>query len=117
MALRLTPDCLAAAYDFLRTTDPFKSWRLPESDDVAFHVIRSPKLFADFGIDDDGHPMIRVSAAKNGHTATLLMSVAHETLHFHQYLAGLDKGSDHNTDFKRKARRICLIHGWDPAMF
>ena len=33
MTLRLTPDMLAAAYDFLRTTVPFSRWRLPEADD------------------------------------------------------------------------------------
>jgi hypothetical protein len=117
MTLRLTPDTLAAAYDFLRTTDPFKAWKLPHSDDVAFHVIRNQNIFADFGIDNDGQPLIRVSTAKNGHTATVLMSVAHEALHLHQYLAGLDKGSEHNSDFKRKAKRICAVHGWDTALF
>jgi len=29
MTLRLTPDMLAAGYDFLRTTAPFQRWRLP----------------------------------------------------------------------------------------
>ena len=38
MTLSLTPDLLAAAYDFLRATPPFKAWRLPESDDIAHTV-------------------------------------------------------------------------------
>jgi hypothetical protein len=117
MTLRLTPDTLAAAYDFLRTTDPFKAWKLPHSDEVAFHVTRNPKVFADFSTDEDGGPLIRVSSAKNGHTATALMSMGHEMLHLHQYLSGLDKGSEHNPDFKRKAKRICQIHGWDEHLF
>lgn len=117
MSLRLSPDTLAAAYEYLRTTDPFKGWKLPHSDEVAFHVIRASNVFADFGVEEDGTPVIRVSTAKNGHTATVLMSVAHEIVHYHQYLAGLDKGSEHNLDFKKKAKRICAVHGWDVAMF
>src|SRR6185312_3296203 len=70
MSLRLTPDMLAAAYDFLRTTEPFRRWSLPEADDVGFAVVRDPKMFADFGMEN-GIPVIRVSEAKNGHTVTL----------------------------------------------
>jgi hypothetical protein len=71
---------LAAAYDFLRTTEPFKHWRLPESDEVGFAVVRDPAIFADFGIEK-GTPIIRVSEARNGHAATLLATLAHEMCH------------------------------------
>lgn len=115
MTLRLTPDLLAAAFDFLRTTEPFKAWKLPESDDVGFHVVRDPKMFADFGLDENGIPLIRVSTAKNGHVATILATMGHEMIHLHQIRSG-DSGN-HNTMFKRCAARVCAAHGFDPKTF
>jgi len=114
MTLRITPDMLAAAYDFLRTTQPFKAWKLPDSDDIGFHVVIDPKMFADFGVED-GIPLIRVSSSKNGHTTTLLASVAHEVIHLRQHLTG-DR-EVHGPRFKRVAVRICAIHGFDPKSF
>lgn len=114
MTLRLTPDMLAAAYDFLRTTNPFKSWRLPESDALGFHVVRQPELSAAFGVEK-GIPFIRVSEIHNGHAATLLATLAHEMIHLRQYLTG-DR-EHHGPRFKRMAVRICRAHGFDPKTF
>lgn len=116
MTLRLTPDLLAAAYDFLRTTDPFKGWKLPRSGRVKFRVIKDPRRFADFGLEN-GTPTIRVSTARNGHASTLLSTVAHEAIHLHQYLKGLETKGEHNADFKRRAKRVCSHHGFDPLTF
>jgi len=116
MTLRLTPECLAAAYDYLRTTDPFLAWKLPKSGRVVFRVIRDPRRFADFGLEND-KPTIRVSIARNGHSSTLLSTVAHEAIHLHQYLKGLETKGEHNADFKQRACRVCACHGFDPLTF
>lgn len=117
MTLQLTPDMLAAAYDFLRTTPPFKGWRLPESDELGFHVVRDPKIAADFKVADNGLMTIRLNASEHGHTTTLLMTVGHEMIHVFQHLKKLDGRVEHNTDFKMRAKRVCAIHGWDDAVF
>jgi hypothetical protein len=114
MSLRLTPDMLAAAYEFLRTTAPFRGWKLPDSDALGFSVVRDPKMFADFGMEK-GIPIIRVSEAKNGFTITLLASVAHEMCHLRQAMIG-DK-SHHGAKFKRMAAQVCRAHGFDLKMF
>lgn len=114
MTLRLTPELLAAAYDFLRTTDPFKAWKLPDSDEVGFHVVRNPKMFADFGMEN-GVPVIRVSEAKNGHTSTILGTMAHEMIHLRQELTG-DR-EIHGARFKKYAASVCRAHGFDPLTF
>lgn len=116
MTLRLTPESLAAAYDYLRTTDPFIGWKLPKSGRVKFVVIKDPRRFADFGVEN-GVPTIRVSTARNGHTITLLSTVAHEAIHLHQYLTGLETKGEHNADFKRRAARVCARHGFDSKTF
>lgn len=115
MTLKLTPDMLAAGYDFLRETEPFKAWKLPESDDIGFHVIRTPNYHADCVYGDDKSLTIRVSATKNGHTNTLLAAMAHELIHVRQFLIG-DSGN-HNEFFKRCAGRVCRAHGFDPKTF
>ena len=114
MTLRLTPDMLAAGYDFLRTIAPFSQWGLPESDELGFHVVRHSGLSADFGVEQ-GIPFIRVSEASNGHTATLLASLAHEMIHLRQHLTG-DREL-HGPRFKRMATRVCATHGFDPKTF
>jgi hypothetical protein len=114
MTLRLTPDMLAVAYDFLRTTEPFRRWRLPESDELGFHVVRDTALSADFGVRED-MPYIRVSEANNGHTVTLLATLAHEMIHLRQHLTG-DR-EYHGPRFRRMAARVCAVHGFDPKIF
>ena len=114
MTLKLTPDMLAAGYDFLRTTAPFSKWRLPESDELGFHVVRDPGLSADFGVEQ-GVPYIRVSEANNGLAITLLSTLAHELIHLRQYLTG-DR-EHHGPRFRRMAARVCAIHGFDPKTF
>lgn len=114
MTLRLTPDMLAAGYDFLRTTEPFRRWRLPDSDDLGFHVVREAAMSADFGTEK-GVPFIRVSENDNGHSATLLATLAHEMIHLRQHLTG-DR-EHHGPRFRRMAARVCAAHGYDPKIF
>lgn len=114
MTVPLTPDTLAAAYDYLRTTPPFKGWRLPPADEVGFHVVVDPSYSADFSMQD-GLPLIRVSVANNGLTTTLLATMAHEMIHLRQHMTG-DR-EHHGPRFKRAAARICRVHGFDPKVF
>jgi hypothetical protein len=105
---------LAAGYDFLRTTQPFRGWRLPESDALGFHVVRQSRLSADFGVEQ-GMPFIRVSDVHNGHVATLLATLAHEMIHLRQHLTG-DR-EHHGPRFRKMAARVCRAHGFDPKIF
>lgn len=114
MTLRLTPDLLAAGYDFMRETPPFKGWRLPVSEDVGFQVVTDPKIQADFRVDGD-MPIIRVSEAHHGHITTLLATLAHEMIHLRQHLK--NDRETHGPRFQRTKNRICAQHGFDPKTF
>lgn len=116
MTLRLTPDMLAAGYDFLRETQPFKGWKLPDADEIGFAVVKDTTMYADFCIYKD-EPLIRVSEKLHGHTVTLLATTAHEMIHLYQHIHGLDRGGEHNADFKRRAAKVCAVHGFDPRTF
>jgi hypothetical protein len=112
--LRLTKPLLAATYDMLRESDPFRSWKLPPSSECRFKIVRSKKIFADFCVKG-GVPVYRISAAKHGHTVTLLASMAHEMIHHRQALTG-DR-EIHGPRFQKMAARACAVHGFDHKTF
>lgn len=92
----------------------FMGMQDPESDELGFHVVRDAGLSADFGVRD-GMPCIRVSEANNGHSLTLLATLAHEMIHLRQHLTG-DR-EHHGPRFRRMAARVCAVHGFDPKVF
>jgi predicted SprT family Zn-dependent metalloprotease len=120
--MRLTPVILEAAYEFLRRTPPFSGWKLPEPDDVEFHIARrippNHLHFADFWLSAGGAPCIRFSERRHKHTATVLATMGHEMIHLYQHVAGREtKNTEHNREFHRLAKRVCDLHGWDAGAF
>ena len=118
MSLPLTPENLRAAYDFLCTTAPFNKWNLPEGDDVTFKVSRSRTTAALLTYWGD-RTELTVSSALNGHTDTLLSSVAHEMIHLHERQCGIKSTGEnaHGRAFRKWAAQVCDAHGFDPKIF
>jgi hypothetical protein len=115
MTLRLSPEILARAWDFLRETQPFKGWRcFPEAEDIGFAVIRDPSAYGDFSVDNH-QPMVRVSERTIGHTVSLMSIMGHEMAHYRQWSLG--KKISHGRDFKAMQKAICAAHGFDPKVF
>lgn len=120
MALRITPDIIEGAYEFLRLTPPFKKWNLPHADDVEFVVARHHRYLGYHrGVQYKRHSHeIGISEVCVGHTNTLLRVMAHEMIHQHQQRTRSDTpNTAHNADFKRLARLVCRHHGWDEREF
>jgi hypothetical protein len=107
---------LAACYDLLRETKPFKGWRLPPSAKVKFSVTRHKDRAADYTYENGVHH-IRVSANRNAHLASVLASVAHEAAHLRQRMVRPEERGEHGAEFHRAAKAICAAHGWDPKAF
>ena len=116
MTLRLTPAMLEAAYEYLRSTPPFRGWRLPHADDVEFRITDAIDYMGLWEKNGVQH-RISVSDRRVGHTKTLMVVMAHEMVHIRQDRDGTDKGPDHNDAFRKHARRICRVHGFDPKEF
>lgn len=114
MTLRLTPELLASAYEFLSETDPFIKWGMPSTDDVTFKVVRTTRWHGDCEQSGDKF-VLRASQGTNGHTMTLLGTLAHEMIHIRQFLLK-DSGS-HNALFDRLAGQVCKHHGFDIRAF
>lgn len=117
MTLKLTPAVLAAAYDYLATTEPFCRWNLPDSEDVSFRVTRHRDRWAHYILRPDGKPEIVVSAKFIGRSSSLIETMAHEMVHLHQAQSGMENAAQHNRAFRKIARRVCEIHGFDPLLF
>lgn len=118
MTLPLTPTNLRAAYDFLASTAPFKDWNLPDGEDITFKVLR--RRDTDAQIDTNKNKVtIAVSAGRNGHTATVLLSLAHEMIHLHETRCKIRwRGVEHHgRAFRKWAAEVCEVHGFDPKLF
>jgi hypothetical protein len=118
VSLRLTPEVVAAAYEFLRASAPFRGWKLPEADEVEFHVIGARDRRGHYCAGEGATHRIAVSAANVGHCETLMRTIAHEMIHLVQREHRCETpNAEHNGEFWRMARLVCLHHGFDPRAF
>lgn len=117
MSLHISPAMMETAYEFLRATPPFRGWKMPPADDVAFRVMRAGD-YRGLYHRENGQHIISISGKWIGHSATLLAVMAHEMIHLHQAVRGLETGNtEHNAQFHRLAGRVCKLHGFDPKGF
>jgi hypothetical protein len=119
MALHLTPEMLAAAYEYLRTTPPFRRWGLPEADEIEFVVTQVLKPQAAYEkYRHVNEHRISVSNARIGTSANLIDVMAHEMIHLYQEIKKTTTGNtEHNAEFDRLAKLVCRHHGFDPKNF
>lgn len=116
MTLPLTPHMLASCYEFLRTTPPYRGWRMPHADQVEFLVTRAKQYVGQHQATEPH----RVFASSHwiGHTDTLVFYMGHEMIHVAQAVLKLETpNAVHNADFRRKAALACRYHGWDLRQF
>lgn len=109
MAIPLTPEALAAAYDYLCEFPPFSKWNLPPSEDVKFVVSKHKDRFAHYQIIGGVHHIVVSSRNVNRHIA-LLCAIAHELVHLYLEVNCLDGKSPHGKAFHRLADRVCKSH-------
>jgi hypothetical protein len=120
MTLPLTPETLAAAYEYLRSVPPLSGWNLPEAEEIAFKVSRRQSEFGHYRWDGKRHT-ISMSVRAVGHTDTLMRYLAHEVIHLHLEATGMESKSGspdtHNVAFQKFAAQVCKVHGFDPKAF
>lgn len=119
MALPLTPQIVAAAYEYLRACPPFKAWKLPPADEVEFCVTRHRDREGDHTTYCRTlEHIIRVSAYHIKTTQDLMDCVAHELIHARQTRTKTATPKrQHNAEFNRINRRVCRYHGWPVEEF
>jgi len=116
MTFSLTPEALAAAYDYLCEFEPFNKWNMPPAEDVRFRVIKTKDRTAHYRMVKGVHE-IAVSAAYVGRHEMLLSSMAHEMVHAHMAQTCWNRRNPHDAAFQKFADRICKIHAFDRLTF
>ena len=117
----LTPEVLAAAYEYLRATPPFKAWKLPHADEVEFSVTKHRD-------HEGGHTtycnkpnehIIYVSSYYIKSTPDLMECLGHEMIHMRQDLTktGGKVRAKHNAEFNKLNARFCKLHGLETEVF
>ena len=113
----LTPKRLRAVYGMLLAFPPFSRWKMPEPEEVDFVVLRGKELCGEWTLDDPTH-QIRISKPRHAHFINVVMTMAHEMVHLHQYEARTYNDDDpHNEAFHTAAAQICEIFGFDVGQF
>jgi len=125
--LYVTPESCRAVYDYLRTTLPFRRWKLPLSDEVEFRITKDSEKYGSVVYPSrEGHkirPIIEISDHLCWCTDLLIRTMAHEMVHLQQFnLDGwqvVEKGKEygHGEDFQKMAKLICRRHGFNPETF
>lgn len=116
--MKLTPEHLIGAYEYLRAVPPMKRWKLPHADEVEFSVIHHKKNEADHSLWKGRHT-VRVAANHIVSTDNLIAAMAHEMIHAYQdgVLKSGSRRVMHNAEFHRLAKRVCERHGWNIHFF
>jgi hypothetical protein len=124
LSLRLTPQNLIDAYNYLKNTAPFNKFGLPDADDVEFRVTHDPKLYGQYLYDLTSEPKkhrIDVSNALTKTTPVLVETMAHEMTHLHQRVSECSKrgrkSQSHGKPFQNLAKRVCRAHGFNLKTF
>jgi predicted SprT family Zn-dependent metalloprotease len=118
MTLVLTPEILRAAYDYLKVTQPFDKWNLPDGEDIRFRVTRTGIERGLVYYQAGDETIINISSACNGHTNSLMATMAHEMAHLIEMIHAMDDPkSEHGKAYKKLSNEICKIHGFDPKLF
>jgi hypothetical protein len=124
MRVILNPDQLVAAYEFIRTLEPFNLWALtekrkdfPHADEIEFRIVGDRRSWAWKQRKFDGSHIIAYSDKAPAQATFLIMYMAHEMVHLYQDINKLENSSMHNRDFVARAKQICSIQGYDLQMF
>lgn len=117
MALRLTPEMLEAAYELLRTTPPFRRWRLPHADEIEFRVTRLANEFAHYLALPGRRHRIAVAEIAIERIESLALHMAHEMVHLKQQLERSSTRNQHNARFVELSRQVCRHHGFEFKRF
>lgn len=117
MQLYMTPAMTKAAYELLRTTPPFRGWKLPHADEFHF-IVRDLKGDCGRITYKEGQELrFYLCTARHGKLDTLLWTVAHEMCHIKLILSGHPDWDKHDHQFDLLADRVCKHHGFDRTGF
>lgn len=115
--MHLTPEILEAEYNFLRVCPPFRRWRMPDSDEVCFRIIRSHQCSGRYHLNAKHGHVIEINALWVATPGKLQKTMAHEMIHLHLQIDCPTDQAHHGYRFEAKAKQVCRHFYLDPAEF
>lgn len=117
MALHLTPAMLEASYELLRTTPPFRGWKLPHADDIQFVVsARTGSTQGVYYWFKEQH-ILEINGRLVGSLEMLTRIMTHEMCHLRQQILGAPDRGEHGAMFQKLADQVCKWHPLDRRNF
>lgn len=119
MVLRLTPELLEGAYEYLRASSSLRGLKLPHHDEIGLKVTREKDSYGwmhgdQRSVDAD----IGISECCVGSTHMLVQVMAHEMIHLYQHRRGKETpNTKHNAEFRKIGRAVCAEHVFDFKAF
>ena len=120
MSLYITPEMAEAAYNYLKTTPPFKRWGLPSSHKIEWMITRNNGYMGRCTSYNhtDNKFTIEISLVKVTNTESLIETMAHEMIHMRQRIVnGFKSSQGHGKDFQKMADQVCRKHGFNRDYF
>lgn len=114
--IHITTDTLETMYELLRTTKPFRAWKLPPGDEVDFHVTNAERYQGLYSFENGRH-CIRLSYRYFKTLRPVAEIMAHEMCHLRERLLGVRADIMHGAVFHKLADQVCRIHGFDRGQF
>ena len=118
MSIKISIPVVEAAYELLRTTAPFKAWKLPRADEISFKLTGSKTDKGSCHVSA-GREMYLLEVSQVCHHTLdeLLKTLAHEMCHLREFQLNVRKDVMHGKDFNRLADNVCRVHQYDRGMF
>jgi hypothetical protein len=116
VGFHLTPQTMEAAYELLRTTPPFRGWRLPPGEQIRFEVVATRAIYGSH-VCRAGTHVICCSFRKQRTLPLLLITMAHEMIHLYEAERKERADIGHGARFWKRAKLVCRLHGWDEGAF
>ena len=116
MLPNLSANQVYARYEFMRSMPPFCYYKMPSGDEIEFRIVKDHRLHG-WHKAVDGKHIFAISQNSIGHTSSLIFYVSHEMIHLLQAEQGTNTNSVHNAEFRKIAKAVCRLNGFDYRVF
>lgn len=114
MTRLLTPSRCREIYTHIRSLPPFSQWRLPKPTEIEFQVIQDAEIFGDYMPEPH---TIRISSTLCTNLQLATETICHEVIHMAMWRSRNQDWAEHNQHFKKRAKQVCEIWGFDLGRF
>lgn len=111
----ITVKSIRALYSAYRLLPPFNTWHLPPAYDLKFKIVHDDDYAG--GIDEEPQLTMYISVNRQSFLQPVTVTIMHEMVHLHLLKMKDPKWAEHGREFKKCAKQISSLYGFDPVEF